>query len=90
MDDCTGHAVEVVSKRGLDQGDPLASPDFAISLADPARELKTSMETVDTDISIIQVADDIQICTVPGAVHQAADELRRLWSPAGLSFCNDT
>ena len=46
------------------------------------------MEAVDADVSIIQMADDIQICTVPGGLHHAADELRRLWAPAGLSFCN--
>ena len=83
-----GEAIEVTSERGLDQGDPLANPVFAVSLTDPAQELKTCLGASDQEIAIIQMSDDIQICTVPGVLRQAASDLRRLWAPAGLTFGN--
>ena len=84
-----GDTIDVIAERGLDQGDPLANPVFNISLVDPAREMRNSMEAVDAEVAVIQMADDIQVCTVPGALHHAASELRRLWAPAGLSFSRD-
>ena len=35
-----GEAVKIQSDRGVDQGDPLANPVFAISTVDPSEELR--------------------------------------------------
>ena len=81
-----GRVVLVPSSRGLDQGDPFANPVFAIAVADPAHDLRERIKLVDPEGSVIQSADDLQMCVTPAALELAAREARALWTPAGLSF----
>ena len=82
----SGDSIDVTADRGLDQGDPLASPVFAVSLVDVGQDFRRSLHVEDPEASVIQLADDIQVCTIPSALSIAADELRRLWATAGLYF----
>ena len=76
-------ALEIVSERGLDQGDPLANPVFAVSVVDCASALRTNIQNIDPDASVIQFSDDLQVCVTPRALSVAASEAKRLWTPAG-------
>ena len=82
----SGDSISISAERGLDQGDPIANPVFALALVDISTEFRTKMLAEDPGVSVIQIADDIHICTVPGALRNGAVELRRLWATAGLSF----
>ena len=76
----------IQSTRGVDQGDPIANAIFALAVIDQAEELRTKVRVIDPNVSVILVADDVQICTLPGALAVAASEARSLWAPAGLTF----
>ena len=82
-------ALEIVSERGLDQGDPLANTVFDVSVVDCADALRTKVQSVDPDASVLQFSDDLQVCTTPQGLPVAAAEAKKLWAPAGLNFKDD-
>ena len=84
-----GTAVKVSADRGVDQGNPLANPVFAVAMIDPTGELRESLAIIDPSVSVIQFSDNIHICTLPSVLPLAGRELRRLWGPAGLSYSDD-
>ena len=85
----SGETVNVWSERGVDQGDPLANPVFAVSMIDSSDQLRQSLQTEDADVSVIQFSDNIHICMLPSVLPLASSEIRRLWEPAGLSYKAD-
>ena len=76
----------VPAARGVDQGDLLANPIFAVSTAGPAEALKADLMPHDPAASVFQVADDVQVVTTTNLFAFIADSTTRHWQPAGLTF----
>ena len=87
----TGQLMPVTSVRGVDQGDPLANPVFAVSTAEPAAKLKHDLIQRDPKCAAFQFADDVQVVTMTNMFATVADSTDRHWAPAGLTFepCKD-
>ena len=81
-----GDIVAVTSTRGLDQGDPIANPVFAVSTAEAAENLRRDLIQHDPKTAVFQFADDVQVVTTTTYFAIVADSTNRHWEPAGLSF----
>jgi hypothetical protein len=77
---------EIRSSRGVDQGDPIANPVFAVSTAAPAENLKKDLDRCDPKSAVFQFADDVQVVTTTSYFAIVAESTARHWAPAGLSF----
>ena len=62
--------ITIDADRGVGEEDHLASPVFAVSLVDPVKMPHQEVQAQDQEVSIIQVAEDITICTSPGLILQ--------------------
>ena len=82
----SGGLYSVLSQRGLDQGDPIASAVFAVSTIEPADKLRQELQIHDPEASVFQVADDVQVLTLTSLFEFAEQRSDHHWGPTGMRF----
>ena len=81
-----GDLHDIVANTGVDQGDPVAGPVYAVATAGPAEALRRDLSVHDPKASVFQVADDVQVATQTNLFATVAALTTQHWGTAGLTF----
>lgn len=81
-----GDVVDVPAESGLDQGCPLASPTYCISVARPAERALEAIRRDDPSAQLLLYADDTQLQTELGNLSRAHEAISEEWGRAGLGL----